>query len=166
MSMKRYLNEGNEECQRVNQETQTTLDELPSNAKNAFCDVDFIISPLFFFLGLPLTVILLLCGYVIVPILTMSSQATFILKETQYRKLETLPKIFQKNVNPIVMDSVVVIYACVLAVFLQCSESIVVLVTCATVQLAVHWWTSYRLAKLEDLLQEPTVNCFKRNMEL
>ena len=152
------INESIEGRERINQEHKK-LQEIITRAEKVSLDFEFIFSPMFFFLGLPLTGILLLCRYITAPVLMMVIQTAFILKETKLIKVESLPKVLQKNINPIIMDTVVVVYSCILAVFLQCTQSIVVLVTCAIVQLAVHWWTSYRLAKKEDILQEITLNC-------
>ena len=135
------------------------LQEIIGQAEKPSLGFEFVFSPMFFFLGLPLTGILLLCQYITVPILMMVVQGALILKETKVINLESLPEVTKKNINPIVMDTIVVLYTCVLAVFLQCTQSIVILVTCAIVQLSVHWWTSYRLAKKEDVLQEITFNC-------
>ncbi|XP_028393791.1 sporulation-specific protein 15-like [Dendronephthya gigantea] len=135
------------------------LQEIISSAEKESLDLGFVFSPMFFFLGLPLTAILLSCRYIALPVLMMAIQAFIIVKETNFIKVEGLPKVLQKNINPIVLDTIVVLYACMLAIFLQCTQSIVVMITCALVQLGVHWWTSYRLAKRDDTLQEISTNC-------
>lgn len=148
------VNEGNEE-----HIASKNLQEIIAGAEKPSLGFEYVFSPMFFFLGLPLTGILLLFRYITVPILMMAIQGALILKETKVINLESLPEVTKRNINPIVMDTVVVLYTCVLAAFLRCTQSIVVLITCAIVQLSVHWWTSYRLAKKEDVLQEITMNC-------
>ena len=148
------VNEGNEE-----HIVSKNLQEIIAGAEKPPLGFEFVFSPMFFFLGLPLTGILLLFRYITVPILMMAIQGALILKETKVINLESLPEVTKRNINPIVMDTVVVLYTCALAAFLRCTQSIVVLITCAIVQLSVHWWTSYRLAKKEDVLQEITMNC-------
>jgi phosphatidylserine synthase len=120
---------------------------------------------MFFFLGLPLTGIQLLCRYITVPVVMMVIQGALILKEAKFIKEERFPKVLRKTINPIIMDSVVVLYACALAMFMQCTQSIAVLITCAIVELAVHWWTRYKLAKKEDVLQEISFNCLSNDTE-
>ncbi len=153
------INESIEDHERTNNEQDITEKLKKIIGRDEKVSLDFIFSPMFFFLGLPLTGLLLLCGYITVPVLMMIIQAALIVKEAKFIKVESLPNLFQKNINPIIMDSIVVLYATILAMFLQCTQSIVVLIMCAIVELAVHWWTSYRLAKKEDILQEITLNC-------
>ena len=157
------INKSNEEHERINHDITEKLQEILSNNEKVSDKFEFVFSPMFFVLGLPLTGILLLCRYITLPMLMMLIQGALILKETKFIKVEKLPKVLQKNINPIIMDSVVVLYACILALFLQCTQSIVVLVTCALAGLAVHWWTSYRLAKKEDVLQEISLNCLSNS---
>lgn len=159
------VNERHEGQEKINEKHDITknLQEIIGQAEKPSFGFEFVFSPMFFFLGLPLTGILLLCRYITVPILMIVIQVALILKETKVINLESLPEVTKKNINPIVMDTIVVFYTCVLAVFLQCTQSIVVLVTCAIVQLSVHWWTSYRLAKKDDVLQEITFNCLPRS---
>ena len=154
------INKSNEEHERINHDVTEKLQEILSSNEKVSDKFEFIFSPMFFVLGLPLTGILLLCRYITVPVLMMVIQGALILKETKFIKV---PKLLLKNINPIIMDSVVVLYACILALFLQCTQSIVVLVTCAIAELAVHWWTSYRLAKKEDVLQEISLNCLSNS---
>ena len=157
------INKSNEEHERINHDITEKLQEILSNNEKVSDKFEFVFSPMFFVLGLPLTGILLLCRYITLPMLMMLIQGALILKETKFIKVEKLPKVLQKNINPIIMDSVVVLYACILALFLQCTQSIAVLVTCALAGLAVHWWTSYRLAKKEDVLQEISLNCLSNS---
>ena len=139
------------------------LQEIMNKTEKQSLDFEFIFSPMLFFLGLPLTGILMLCGYITLSFLMFIIQGALILKETKYIKTESLPKIVQEKINPILMDSVIVIYTCVLAVFMQCTQSIMVMITCAIVELAVHWWTSYKLAKKDDVLQEIALKCLDKS---
>lgn len=139
------------------------LQNILSKTTHASFTLDLAFSPMFFFLGIPLTGIMLSCRHLMLAALMTLTQITVFLKESKYIEVQSFPKVFQKKVHPIIMDTVVVLFACLLAVGLQCSQGIMVLITCAIVQLSVYWWSSYELAKREDIIYEISQKCLPRD---
>ena len=128
-------------------------------------NLDISFSPMFFLLGLPLTGIMLSSRHLALAALMVITQMAMFLKESKYINMQKLPKVFQRQISPAVMDTIVVLYACLLAVCLKCSQGIVVLITCSIVQLSIYWWNCYRLAKAEDTLDEISRYCLPESEE-